>query len=531
MLATTDLRIRQAVLERLLDSFDSSFDSTTWIEDRLGALLFDNQSPIVEAVSDKNDPFIAIIGSRQGGKSYAVCCGAIKMSRDLPGYKWTVWGPKGAQATRLIEEITEILKKSNISDTVDWKKSNTYKLQFKDGGGFLALSAAPESEVEGWPSDGVIIDEAHRVADNSVRLHILPTLGASRLYKVVKLGMPMYKRHFHKSFKDPKYKKIRFTWKEAQIHFKSGSIHINGEEYPKLILDMMPYTIKQKYFPKNPEMWTQGELTEFEWYTQYDATWQEGVDLFLSELAVNKLIGTHEWLEEGIPGEVYYGALDFAGGSLMKGNKLDFTHLSIIRETEDKVREKVAAFEWQGDLYKQMKEIIPIIHPTMGRFKCKKVLADYGHGAAIVDILMGKKFPITGIMYGWKEEKTRKNYKNAIYDHTWRKIVGDSFKYPKNYKKHPIMKKARDEWQQLEKHERPSGNADIKAPEGFWDDATDADAMANFVVTMKIRPMRDQGSYFPLVTKVAHTNERFQKKSQRLRGIPEPLIDELGPMD
>lgn len=483
-----------------------------WCKRNLNRTLFENQIPIVRKVSSPSVTNLAVVGVRQGGKSDAVINGALMVADTVSKYKWTVWGPKEAQAKRLIGEMTATAKDSPIGDRINWNRSTSERIIFKRGSRFDAFSASPDAETEGTPSDGILVDECHRVTDTGMASRVIPTLGASRMPKLILLGMPKYKHFFYNAFRSPTYEKIRFTWKDAPILFRGACITVDGVVYPKYILDIMPYTVKQKYFPNHPEMWTSGGIPEYDWETQYEVNWLEALGLLLDEDGQAKLrSGDFDYLEQGIPGEVYYAGLDWAGGALHKNKTKDpdFTHLSIGR-VRNGIKEKCAAFQWQGDLYLQKGEILEII---LNRFKVKKLLADYGNqGAPIIDEwrhTLKNKIEIDAVMYEWKEENSGKNYKNAMFDKIWFEIKEGRFKYPRNYSQHPVLKKSVDEWENLERYDTGGVNATIEGGEGYHDDGCNADAILNWNMLMGAveGKKRNMAAYFPGLVRVPSMTE------------------------
>ena len=152
--------IRSNIKQELFNSFETSFSITKWTEEVLNTTLYDNEIPIVDNVSNPLIPYIVVLGPRQSGKSFSVCTGALKICDMIPGYRWTIWGPKQEQATRLIGEMSDnILPKSKLADKINWNKCNSSRILFKNGSGFLALSASEKSETEGWMSAGCLLDE------------------------------------------------------------------------------------------------------------------------------------------------------------------------------------------------------------------------------------------------------------------------------------------------------------------------------------------------------------------------------------
>ena len=133
-----------------VDIIDQAFDSSYRILQRLNVTLYDNQIYLIEAISDPKKEFIITAQARGAGKTYGVACGLINLCEDLPGYKILIFAPKSDQATRVVNEMYDVINKSNMRDQVDFKKSNKSTLRFKNGSNVIAQSASEQTEGEGY---------------------------------------------------------------------------------------------------------------------------------------------------------------------------------------------------------------------------------------------------------------------------------------------------------------------------------------------------------------------------------------------
>lgn len=479
-------------LEKLSNRFNTILESSDnpsfWAIDRLGIDLFDNQVEIVDAVCDLSIKYLAIAESRGAGKTFGVGLGLVKICLDNPGIQIGVFGPKAEQANRVVSEIKSriLISSSSAYETINWKTSTNSKLEFLNGSLILSISASEATMQEGWHFDCVVIDEAHRVSDISVNQRIIPMLGSSRIAKIIKLGVSMYRQNFWKSCCHPstQYKVLIRDWTQCPILLRQGSVIYKGKELSKYVIDQMPLTLKEKYFPDRPDLHYDGAMSEVDFKTQYGMEWLQDINLELGEDDQKKLIdSTYDILEKGrleLQDQYFFG-LDTASGSILPGQKdLDFTVLSLWRKRADNIKEKVACFQWQGDVLQQISEIEQIIHPETGFFHCVFGLADYSNIAiGVVESFKAKKIPIEGIMFSSTEPSSKKNYKNAMFDQFKFELQSGRVKFPSLEKldTHVIFKKSFNEWCNIERHKSLGINDKIQAPSDMHDDHTSADVL------------------------------------------------------
>jgi len=367
------------------------------------------------------------------------------------------------------------------------------------------------------------VDEAMRVTDAAMSTRLLPMIGSSEVAKVVKLGIPAYKNHFFDSFNSPQYKKIIKDWTQCPILLKSGEHIINGKPYSQYVLDRMPFTLKQKMFPNNPEEWTEGDMTELDFKIQYAVEWVDDLSLLLSKEDHKNLVGDHEFLEAGADEEIFYFGLDMGSDTPLEGTELDFTSLTIMRHRNN-VKEKVFCAEWQRGVIDQMEEIISIVHPKTGRFKCKFGLADYSNvGIVVVESFKKKGLPIEGIIYAATDKMSNRNYKNAMADQFVFELKHNRVKYPhlRHIERIPCLKKHYHEWGTLESQRSLSGNRKISGPNGRDDDGANSDMLAVFAIdrTESFKAISRPMSFpMPLRTNPVNKLPGFQKNQTYFGG-------------
>ncbi len=506
---------------RLITLCDTVDNPTYWVYQNLHISLFDNQIEIVNAVCDLTIPNIAIAQARGSGKTFSVAIALIKLCLDNPGLKIGIFGPKSDQAIRIITEIYKMVKPTMpIYKRIVWKDSVKSRLVFDNGSDILALSADMSTMNEGHHFHIVVIDEAHQVEDIAINQRIAPMLGSLPIGKMIKIGITMYKNHFWKSCMSPKYKTLITSWRDAAILLTNneslGQTWYNGQELSTRIINRMPLSLKQKYFPDRPDLHFDGEDTELDFKTQYEMEWVTDVNLFMTSEEQERLVtGTHEILQFALSNqqEHYYFGLDTAPGSLLPGKKdLDFTVLSIWRKKSNGIKEKVRCYEWQGDIVAQLDEIKQIIHPKTGIFPCKFGLADYSNIAQNAIATWQKEhIPIEGIVFNHREEITGKNYKNAMFDQFKFEMQHNRVFFPplQAINTDACMKKSFNEWCHIEIHFKQGINHEIKATSDMHDDHCCADVLA--------------------VWAIDHTDQ-FANAQFRTQALPAPKINAVPPL-
>jgi hypothetical protein len=507
-------QIDEDLLNRLSTSIDATFDPSYWVLTELGIDLFDNQIEILEKVVDLNVKYLSLIAARSSGKSFGVGTGLVKICVENPGIQIGVFGPKAAQAIRLLDEIqNKIMHVRNREKYLDKNKLTKSYIPFLNGSSIQAQSAAEETEGEGFHYDIVVIDESQRVSSFSYGQRIAPMVSSSAIGKIIHLGVPLYKGHFWKSFQNPQFTKLIFDWRKCPKLEQGGVYVIDGVSYPKTVVEQMPRSIKQIYFPNRSDLWfdSMTGMSEEDFYTQYEMRWLDNLSSVLNDEDQIRLnSGNHAILTAGVAHEMYYFGLDFAGGKVVGDKeKSDFTALSIWRKTVGNVKEKVFTTEWKGDLSNQLGDILSIIHPQTGLFKCVAGVADYGNmGGGLVDVMVQQGIPIVGLYFHSREPNSGKNYKNAMTDHFVFELRNDRIKYPSivNMAKASIashfdpnvkiMRKHFNEWCMLEKHVKSAGiNAEIRAPDEEHDDGAFSDIMAIFAADGKIQANNQHSTY------------------------------------
>lgn len=341
-------------------------------------------------------------------------------------------------------------------------------------------------KVHNYFAEDILVHNCHRIPDEVMRKKISPMFKSSKNPKLVKIGISLYNNHFRESFESPSWTKLIYPWNKCQWLYKGPIIKIDGEDYPKSVIDDMPLSYKKDRFPNSPEVHypSVNNMLEEDFDTQYEMIWCDTINKFLRDEDQIKLIGAHAVQSAGNKSDTYFFGLDCAGGGqIEQSDRRDYTELVIVRRTATGVKEVVGVWEWQGDIADQISEVISLVHPTTGIFKCRYGAADYSTmGSAIVDFINKEGINVNGIKYKSTETATGKNYKNAIFDQFLFELRQDKFKYPAQeyIDRSKLLLKHIEQWEVLERRKTSGLNDAISAPTigGYHDDACNAAALA-----------------------------------------------------
>lgn len=434
----SELNFKSLLSSSLLTSMGAPVDPVKWMEENFGIELFSNQIENINSLFDPKTTVFSVLAVRGAGKTWAISAGIAAYMKIHPGLRVIIVGPKEKQAGRLIKEMVTLLKdkRCKISDEVDWARSSALRLQYKNGSYAVALSGQENANVEGEHGHILIIDEAHLVPSYSVTNKLTPMIGMLEFSKIIKIGVSMGRNHFYKTCVTPGAVVNKCPWNKAEIFLSrdKNPIFYKKKQYPKALIERMPLPYKQKYFPDRPDLQqpSGAEISVLDWETQYELEWADDISNFLSDEDQELLAdGSHSLLVRGLPGEFYIAGLDTAQGSIAGRQNTDETVLSIWRRDSDGLKEKVATYIWKGDPLSQIEDIWEIINPQNGIFKCKMTLVDYSNiGIDIVELFKRKGVPILGKHFQQSEKESKRNWKNAMFNHFLVQLQTGMVKYP-----------------------------------------------------------------------------------------------------
>lgn len=476
-------QISETMDKMFQESVDSTFDIQEKLRKEFNIRVASNQIDVIEAIKDNSITDIALTDARSGGKTFGVSIGVASESIEKR-LSIGITAPTSGQANRIINTFkTEIVSRSPyLKSMIDWRMTTNTRVIFTNGSIWESFSAAEVANNEGRHPDWLLVDEAQNVSDFSMSQILLPMIGSSKNRKVIKVGVPRCKNHFWRSSicKTPGSIYLVHDWLNCPNLMNGGIFNFNGINYPESVLSRMPLIKWQQYFPDNSELWRDGDMTVEDFETQYEMKWLLDSSLFLNENEQLLLFG--DYIFEHPETEEYFFGLDLAGGANIKtGNKRDFTAL-VVGRIKNGQKQICDAFEFQGDAIDQMDDLIGLIHPNYGKYRCKFGFADYGFNPMMVDALAKAGVNIEGIMFGARDKNTGKMNKNAMFESFKFELQSGRIKYPKKefISKHKVLKKHFEQWCVLEEKKGLGINSKITAPDmNFHDDGVMATILLN----------------------------------------------------
>lgn len=469
--------------------------------------LHSNQVELIRAVCNPKIRAVAALMARQSGKTESIASFAGYLLDNYPLMRIGIFTPRVQQAEINIGRLAVFFQMNEDKLNNKLVKCNKQRIELSNGSYVMAVSGSDQSNIEGLTFDVIVLDEAQKISNYTVSERIVP-MGGGTNAKLIKIGTPKYRNHFWESFqpkqaydpvRNPKgFFQIKRDWTECPQLWALEAVYLPDREtgelrpYSAYVLRLMPKSIKQWYFPNNPEVWTEGEMSVEDFKTQYMLEFVDGAGQFLSNEEWEKMVsGEFEWYESGNFGERYVAGIDFAGSAT---DNADYTHISVIRVLNNGVRQKVFGMDLHGTDYNtQRMEIVRLFGGPRPRFPVDSIFADYtGCGRPIIDILKYQDglTQLEGIIFNASDTYTRSgmNMKNIMFAKIKNEIATGRFQYPSK----DIINRTGDknligfyhkmvgEWKDLEVEVRQTVNKRIEAPAGGHDDTCCADALANF---------------------------------------------------
>lgn len=321
--------------------------------------------------------------------------------------------------------------------------------------------------------------------------------------KMIKIGTPRTRNHFYQSFQSDDnsqtaWTKIRRDWTRCPQLWALDKTMLPDKDtgiirpYSTYVLSLMPKALKQEYFPNNPEVWYEGDMSVEDFKTQYMLEFIDGAGKFFGQADFDRMRdGKFDWLHHGQFGETYFAGIDFAGSGAATA---DYTHITVLRVAPNGVKQKIYAIEMHGVSYpEQIRTIVRMFYGREAQFHCQSIFADYtGVGRPVIDSLIYDYglTNLTGITFNARDTFTNSgmNLKNVMFAKLRQDVENDLFKYPdKDHfiksagsEKNGFYHKMLGEWSDLEQETRSTVNKIIQAPTGGHDDVCCADVLANF---------------------------------------------------
>jgi hypothetical protein len=230
-------------------------------------VLTPSQLEIFDTIAGRRHKRVWVGTYTQFGKSLTVGLGVLTRVTHFPE-RWTIVAPTGEQAKIIMGYIIDhifdneaIAKKFEIekgesADRIRREKSKN-KLTFKlaDGGiGGVQILSAQGTRVKdvmkallGFGSKNVILDESSILPDEHMA-GVFRMLGGNPDAFLMQIGNAIYRNHFYKASKNPRYHKIRVDWRQG---VKEG--RITEEFINEMREEMRPEIFRVLYDVKFPE--------------------------------------------------------------------------------------------------------------------------------------------------------------------------------------------------------------------------------------------------------------------------------------
>lgn len=496
----------QEIKKQILSQIQDKLDIVAYAKNRMDVTLYPSQIKMARAIIDSNISRVAMLCSRQFGKTETISVCALYLADTRPGIKILIFAPTWRQAKVPLGRIRDYAVAADKQGLLfsGLELSNQEAIKFKNGSTIQVRHAGPDANIVGLTGDIVILDESQGITDSTLTKQIAPMIAGTG-GKLIKIGTPNIRNHFYRSFQDEGTTKFIFDWTKCENYLRKGRpVEIQGVKYPReIIQNQMPRSLKLELFKEVMVNLTEEEreIIEYEspdadehsFRTEYMLEWSLDTFTFLSAHE-NSLLssGNFKPLEKAEYGEAYYMGLDFAASGKATA---DATAISVIRLNRDYTKDKVFSQELKGMNFVEQMMIIKHIYTL---FKPLSICADYtGIGRGPVDVLITDEgLPIIPIQFGesdrrspkWENEQRRPNYKTSMFDYFKLELNSKRFRYPMlvNIENHDmllLMNKGLAEWEELLL--KPSSNSlslnkDIRAPQGKHDDHVCADILANY---------------------------------------------------
>lgn len=468
--------------------------------------LHENQIELIRAATNPSIRQVAGLMARQAGKTESIASISGYLLDNYPEMRIGIFTPRLQQAEINVGRTSVFFQMNEDKLNNKLVKCTKQKIELSNGSYVLAVSGSDQSNIEGFTFDVIILDEAQRITDYTWSERIAPMGGATNA-KMIKIGTPKTRNHFYKAMEGEEssmWYRIKRDWTQCPQLWALGATHLPDYTDPKsgilrpystYVLNLMPKSLKQEYFPYNPEIWNEGSMSVEDFKTQYMLEFVDGAGQFLTTKEWEQMTsGDFKWGEYSNFGEKLYAGIDFAGSS---SDGADFTHISVIRLNQNLEKQKIFAMDMHGSEYsypEQMREIFKLFGGPSPRFNVQSIFADYtGCGRPVVQTLQEEYgiAQLTGITFNGRDAFTNSgmNMKNIMFSTIKNEIAHGRFKYPKRDMYASEVKsdeigfyhKMIGEWRDLEFENRSINvNKRIEAPSGGHDDVPCADALANF---------------------------------------------------
>lgn len=197
-------------------------------------ILTPGQMDIFSAVALKLNPRYCVITYTQYGKSFTIGLGVLTRVTHYPE-RWTIIAPRDKQAKIIMVYIIDhifdneaISKKFEVSDYENIERIRrerskdqiTFRLADGSISGVQVLSAQGAKRknvvdaIMGFGSQNIILDESSLLPDEHFA-GVIRMLGGKEDTFLMQIGNAVYRNHFYKASKNPRYKRIVIDYKRG----------------------------------------------------------------------------------------------------------------------------------------------------------------------------------------------------------------------------------------------------------------------------------------------------------------------------
>ena len=182
------------------------------------------QQIVIDKVLNTDAKYITTVSPRQAGKTMLSINMMLYFAINFPNTVTCFISPIYSQARKVMEEMYEAIKDSDIIERVNF---SNFEIKLKTGSKVLFKSAEREDGLRGYTFDYLIIDEAAYIKESAWKRAIQPTVFIKGK-KVLLFSTPRGRDWFyniHKMGEDPEFKQ----YSSCRMSYE-GNPYVNIEE-------------------------------------------------------------------------------------------------------------------------------------------------------------------------------------------------------------------------------------------------------------------------------------------------------------
>ena len=182
------------------------------------------QQIVIDKVLNTNAKYITTVSPRQAGKTMLAINMMLYFAINNPNTTTCFISPIYSQARKVLEELYEAIKNSDIIQNVNF---SNFEIKLKTGSKILFKSAEREDGLRGYTFDFLILDEASYIKESAWKRAIQPTVFIKGK-KVLLFSTPRGRDWFyniHKMGEDPEFPQ----YTSCRMSYQ-GNPYVNLEE-------------------------------------------------------------------------------------------------------------------------------------------------------------------------------------------------------------------------------------------------------------------------------------------------------------